>query len=208
MAECLGSVNNATLESITVKKTAKGKQWAQVLLGFPGNVEVRAVCFEGKNPQNNPITDLEAYVPGEKIPNIFGSISSDFKDDGKVYTNLRIAKVGTEAREKSGFRVTGRVTNVGKTQYAHYIDVDTTDGDYESAVRLELPKDTKSNPFRVGQKVRDLTLAPRGKYGTWTLTSVPEGSAASDDAEEGVDQGGQDETTAPARDKRKRNLDI
>ena len=177
MAECIGSVNNVTLESITVKKGSKGKQWAQVLLGFPGNVEVRCVCFEGKN--SNPITDLEAYVPGEKIPNIFGKVSSDFKGE-KVYTNMQILKVGTEVKDKSGFRVTGRVKAVGKTQYAHYIDVDTTDGDWESAVRLELPKDTKSNPFRVGQKIRDLALEPKGKYGTWTLVNIPEGEAADD----------------------------
>ena len=202
MAECLGSINNPTLESITVKTGKSGKQWAQVLLGFPGNIEVRAVCFQGKN--NNPITDLEAYVPGERLPNIFAKIGTDFKGD-KVYTNMQILKVGTEVKDKSGFRVTGRITSVGKTQYANYIDVDTTDDEkYPSTVRLELPKDSDAAVYRVGQKLRDVSISPKGKFGTWTVTGLPEGSAAKPVVTEDDD----DETpVAPVKSGR-RNLDL
>lgn len=174
----LGSINNASFEGMVIKTSSKGGKWAQVTLDIGGS-EVRCKVFPNK--KSNPIEDLEAYVEGEQIPNIFGKISSSLYE-GKVYNSLQILKVQTESREKDGFRLTGRVTVVNQTKFAHFIDVDTTDNGYESWLRVELPKGTTKNPYRVGQKLREVAITPKGKYGTWTIVSPPTVAGDDDDA--------------------------
>lgn len=155
--------------SLEKKISAAGKSWAMVEIDVDGH-KVKARSFS-----DDAIKALSGLAKNESFP-FWGKVNSSLSTQGKMFTNLQIAKVYDDDREGyDSIMVHGIVKDMGNVMSSKdpskmvgkFVDIDITQEEkYPEMIRLQLAFGFDTT-FQVGDKVA--VEAFMDKFGIWVF---------------------------------------